>query len=802
MKISVNWLRRLVEVDWDAAEIARRLTLSGLEVEEVESRSTPLPGVVVARVLEAWRHPNADKLQLARVDTGTEQLTVVCGAPNCRPGLTVALATPGAVLPGDFVIKKAKIRGEESFGMLCSERELGLSAESDGILELESGLAPGMALTTALALEDTVLHTSPTANRGDMLSHLGVAREVAALAGVALRPPPTEIPAVAGDDAVSVEIADAERCARYVGRVVRGLRVGPSPLWVRRLLESVGVRAINNLVDVTNFVLMELGQPLHAFDLRDLRGPRIVVRRAVSGERMTTLDGIERTCIEDDLLICDAERPVALAGVMGGLDSEVKADTTDVFLESAWFLPTGVRATSRRLGLRSDSSQRFERGVDPLATRAAADRAVRLMIELSASGSSPRASSVVTDRVAREVPRALVRYAPAQAERLLGVAIDAGTQRVALGRLGFEVDVPPADGPDPRWSVRAPGWRPDVAESADLVEEVARFVGFDAIPTPPARLTFATGEGLARDKRIRQLRRGLATRGFHQALNYPFLSTELLAPFGGPPPLALQNPLSEDLRVLRTSMLPRLVANAAHNERHGQLDFGAFEIGRVFLPGPAAGEMPTEIERLGLVWGGQTSGHWSGGRRPVDFFDLKGEVERVVRQCRPDVALTFEALSTTVWLHPGVAATVRLDGRSIGVVGQLHPRLGRTLGLGGPLFVAELDLGPLVDTAPAVVRFADFQRLPAVRRDVALQLPKGTRAADVLNAVAGLGVQVIDNVEIFDVYEGESVGAGHFSLGLTITYRAPDRTLTDDEVSATQSALVGHLVERFGGVQR
>jgi phenylalanyl-tRNA synthetase beta chain len=660
----------------------------------------------------------------------------------------------------------------------------------------------GQDLAIALALSDEIMHTSPTANRGDMLSHLGVAREVAALAGIGLRPPPVEVTAIVGEDAVPVTIEDPERCARYVGRVIRGLAVGQSPLWMRRLLESVGVRAINNLVDVTNFVLMELGQPLHAFDLRDLRGPRVVVRRARAGEPMSTLDGVERACLNDDLLICDAERPVALAGVMGGLDSEVKVDTTDVFLESAWFLPTGVRATSRRLGLRSESSQRFERGVDSTITRLAADRAVRLMIELSAPGSAPAASAVVTDVVAREVPRAVVQYAPTQAERLLGVAIDPGTQRVALSRLGFEVDVPPADGEEKRWRVRAPGWRPDVAEGADLVEEVARFVGFDAIPTPPARLTLAGGEGLARDRRIRQLRRGLATRGFHQALNYPFLSREMLAPFGGPEPLALQNPLSEDLRVLRTSMVPRLVANAAHNERHGQADFGAFELGRVFLPAGSLAEMPTEVERLGLVWIGQTGGHWSGGRRPVDFFDAKGEVERVVGQCRPDAVLRLEATASPEWLHPGVAATVLLDDRPIGLVGQLHPRLARELGLNGALFVAELDLGPLVDLAPTPARFVDFSRLPAVRRDVALRLPKGTLAADVLASVAALNVQVIDNVEIFDVYEGESVGAGHFSLGLTVTYRAPDRTLTDDEVGAAQAALVAHLVERFGGLQR
>ena len=517
MKISVNWLRRYVEVDWDAAEIARRLTLSGLEVEDLEPRTVSLPGVVVGRVLETWRHPNADKLQLARVDTGAEHLTVVCGAPNCRSGLTVALAIPGAQLPGGLEIRKAKIRGEESSGMLCSERELGLSTQSDGILELDSNLSLGCDLAAALRLDDHVLHTSPTANRGDLLSHVGVAREVAALAGAALRLPETEIGALSGTEAVAVTIEDAERCARYVGRIVRGLRVGQSPLWMRRLLESVGVRSINNLVDVTNFVLMEVGQPLHAFDLRDLRGPSVRVRRAAAGERMPTLDRVERVFTTEDLLICDSERPVALAGIMGGLDSEVKDDTTDLFLESAWFLPTGVRATSRRLGLRSESSHRFERGVDHEWTGKSADRAVRLLLELSAPGSSPTASAVATDIIARDVGRAVIAYRPRQAERLLGTPIDAATQRVALARLGFETDIESAEGADGRWKVRVPAWRSDLSEPADLVEEVARFVGFDTIPTPPARLTFARGEGLARDHRLRGVRRMLADRGFHQA---------------------------------------------------------------------------------------------------------------------------------------------------------------------------------------------------------------------------------------------------------------------------------------------
>ena len=807
MKISVNWLRRYVDVAWDANEIARRLTESGLEVEEIEHRTVNLPGVVIGRVLEALRHPNADKLQLARVDVGAEVLSIVCGAPNCRAGLTVAVALVGAKLPGDFEIKKAKIRGQESFGMLCSERELALSTESDGIMELDGGLTLGADLAGALGLDDIVLHTAPTANRGDMLSHVGVAREVAALAGVPLRLPAVELPVDEADERVPVEIADAERCARYVGRLVRGLGVCPSPLWMRRLLESVGVRPINNLVDVTNFVLMELGQPLHAFDVRDLQGPAIRVRRAVAGEVMATLDGTDRTLTADDLLICDAERPVALAGVMGGANSEVKPDTRDVFVESAWFLPPGVRTTSRRLGLRSESSQRFERGVDFQGTRFAADRALSLMVELSAPGTSPRISGATTDVIARDVPRKVVSYAPSRAERLLGTPVDPTTQRVALSRFGFQVDIPAvAEGAAAQWQVTVPGWRHDVAETADLIEEIARFVGLDALPAAPARLTFGTGEGLARDKRIRLLRRTLATRGFHQCLNYPFMSRELLAPFDEGAPLSLQNPLGEDLRFLRTRMLPRLVANAAHNERHGAKDFRGFEVGRVFHPNGPVDALPTEIERVGIVWAGETGRHFGGGKRAADFFDLKGLVDDLLRQFRPDATATWEATSAFPWLHPGVGAEVRLGETVVGLVGQLHPGLARTLDLGGALFVAELDLEPLVGRAVVPTRFVDFTRLPAVTRDLALLLAKSVRAADVLAAVRVVQlrdrVQVIDNAEIFDVYESDSVGAGRYSLGLTITYRAPNRTLTDEEVQSAHAGVVAHLTERFGASQR
>jgi len=804
MKLSVAWLKTLAPVAWDADEIARRLTLAGLEIEGIERRRVAAEGVVVGRVLEARPHPNADKLRVARVDSGQGVLDIVCGAPNCRADLTVALAMIGARLPGGLEIKRAKIRGEESFGMLCSGTELGLSSDSDGILELDPGLVVGQSLQAALNLDDDVLDASPTANRGDLLSHLGVARELAALAGVALLRPDTAVASSpSGANAVvPVRIASPERCGRYVGRVVEGLRVAPSPLWMRRRLESVGIRPINGLVDVTNFVLMEYGQPLHAFDLDALRGPSIEVRRAAPGERMSTLDGVERTLDTSDLLVCDAEGPVALAGIMGGLDSEIRDTTTRVFLESAHFEPTGVRATSRRLGLRSESSQRFERGVDPEIAREASDRAVRLFVEV-AGGPQTVVSSVVTEARAQSAPRTFVDFAPSHTRRRLGASIDPGTQRVALGRFGFDVEVSGEASDDP-WKVGVPTWRPDVAESADLVEEIARFVGFDVIPTPPARISSNTRVGHAREARLRTVRALLLDAGFDQALNYPFLSPELLGRFDSSETWRLVNPLSDDLRVLRTTLLARLVANAAHNTRHGHGDVRLFETGRVFLNASREpqGVEPREVERLGLVLGGHLPAHWSAARRAVDFYDLKGVVEGLLQQGGVDT-VTWSSQDLPGFLHPGAAACLRgADGVYLGVLGELHPVLVRHFDFEQAPIVAELDLAPLLDGEDAVRRFVDFARFPVVRRDLALLVERALPAGRVLEEIRAARIDYFDDATVFDVYEGEGVSEGKKSLGLTLTWRASDRTLTDDEVTRAQARVVECLGAAFGATLR
>ena len=798
MKVSLNWLRRYVDIPWGIDELSHRLTMTGLEIDGVTEIAPAFTGVTVARVLDVRPHPDADRLRIATVDTGAEQTDVVCGASNCRGGLTIAYARVGARLAGGLKIKKAKIRGVVSLGMLCSEDELGLATErAPGILELAGDLALGANLEDALPIADTVLDIAVTANRGDCFSHFGVAREIAAITGGELRHPETELAALTTGEAVPVEIRDAERCARYVGRVVRGLGVAESPFWMRRLLSAVGVRPISNLVDVTNFVMMELGQPLHAFDLGDVRGGRVVVRVAEAGEKMATLDGTEREFTADDLLICDGEGPVAVAGVMGGLDSEIKDHTTDVLLESAWFHPSTVRLTSRRLGLKSESSHRFERFVDPGNTLNAANRALRLFCELSAPGTSPQVVETYTDNQARTVRRPEIRYVPGVATRLLGLEIPADTQIDALERLGFE-RVGDLD-PGPGWVVRVPSWRGEVHEPADLVEEVARLHGFDAIPTPPPRLTAGAGTtpNRAREARLRRLRHFLTGRGLNQALNYSFLGTDALALFDQPAPLELLNPLSEDQRALRTVLAARLVHNAAHNVRHGHPDVGLFEVGKVFHA-REVGTQPQETERLGLVLTGRAQAHFSGGRE-LDFFDLKGLVEDLVTTTGR--TLTVEPTKVP-WLHPGATARVFADGVEFGVCGLLHPRLQRAFDVTVAVAVAELDLEPLVGQATEVTRFVDFGRQPATSRDVALQIQDLTLSSQVLTAIGESGIDEIDSVEVFDVYRSESMAPGTYSLGLRIIYRADDRTLTDDEVNETHRRLVGQLESAFGATAR
>ncbi|RMG89038.1 MAG: phenylalanine--tRNA ligase subunit beta [Candidatus Dadabacteria bacterium] len=798
MRVPVSWLKEYVEFDLGPEALAERLTMAGLEVGAVERRGEGIEGVVVAQILEKGRHPNADRLSLCRVTDGAETYEIVCGATNMAAGDKVALARVGARLPGGFKIKKTKIRGQVSYGMMCSERELGLGEDHSGILILPADAPVGADLLEYLGLPETVIEVEITPNRPDCLSVVGVAREVAALTGAALRVPeprvPEEGPAVG--ELTSVEIRDPDLCHRYAARVIRGVRVGPSPLWLRRRLEACGVRSINNVVDVTNYVLLELGHPLHAFDRNRLVEGRIVVQRARDGERFTTLDGQERELDADTLVICDAERPVALAGVMGGENSEVEPDTTDVLLESAWFLPSNIRRTSRRLGLRTEASYRFERGTDIEGLLRALDRATELIVQL-AGGTVARG---VYDAYPTRHEPARVRLRYDRVRGLLGTEIRADEVRTILTSLGMAEEGADAESV----TVRVPTHRVDLEREVDLIEEVARIHGYERIPTTLPRVPMRPDPAPARRRAANRARDLLAGQGYYEAVclsfGDPADDDRLGLPAEDPRRrhVILANPLGRDSSALRTTLVPGLLRSLARNQRRQVRSARLFEVGRTFHP--REGEaLPDETLRVAAVAAGARDPlAWWSGDEAVDFFDAKGALETLLTGFGLG-SLRFVPAPELSWLHPGRAARVEAEGRALGWVGEFHPgRLG-AWDLEGPVAGFEVDLDAVLGLAREPGAFPGLPRYPAVQRDLAILVdPARARAQDVVDAVWSAGSPLVRDVEIFDVYRGERIPEGLVSLALRLTYRADDRTLTDEEVRAEEARVLESLAARTG----
>jgi phenylalanyl-tRNA synthetase beta chain len=806
MRISTTWLAEYVDLP-PVEELARRLTAVGLEVEAVERTGGNLGGVVAARIVAAERHPNAEKLSVTRVDAGSgEPLQVVCGAKNWKVGDVVPLATVGTTLPGGQRIEKAKLRGVESSGMLCSALELGLSEEASGLLLLDGGVAPGTPVAAALGLEDVLLEVNVTPNRPDALSHLGIAREVAAIVGAKVRMPAPELAEGGGpaSDAVKVRIEAPEKCARYAARVVEGVRIGPSPAWLARRLESCGVRSINNVVDATNFVLLELGHPLHAFDLEKVAGREIVVRTARPGERMTTLDGKERVLDPDDLLIADRDRGSALAGVMGGGDSEISQGTTRVLLESAWFQPATVRRTSRRHGLKTEASYRFERGADPGMVIPAADRCAALIAKLA--GGTVRKG--IVDAHPRQVSAPEVRLRWRRPAELLGMDVGREDARRILSGLGFEERDADAEGA----TFRVPSWRVDVDIEEDLVEEIVRTKGYDAIPeTLPANAVETPAE--PRDAQaLARLRGALEAAGFAEAVNFSFVSGQDLEAFGGKggaPVVRLQNPISADMAVMRTTLVPSLLRNAASNRRQRVDDVRLYEIARVYGPNPAFGggrdEPSSEPLRVaGVLLGRRSPVGWSVPADAADFHDAKEAVSAALGALGIPGA-RWEAVGGP-WLHPRHSARVlaptggaRADA-VLGVVGEIHPRVAAAFELPRGVLAFELDADALLASADLAPQYRPIPRFPAVLRDLAVVVRDEVRAADVLAAVRE--EPLVEEATVFDVYRGAPIPAGKKNLALAIRYRASGRTLTDAEADEAHGAIVQRLASRLGAELR
>ncbi len=784
MQFSEAWLKSLVDPKLPTAELGHLLTMAGLEVEALEPAAPAFTRVVVAEILSAEKHPNADRLQVCQVNVGeAAPLTIVCGAPNARAGLKTACALVGAQLPGDFQIKQAKVRSVESFGMLCSAKELGLSAEAAGIMELHADAPVGAALRDWLDLDDHLITLKLTPNRGDCLSVLGIAREVAALTGTALEGVDCSAVAAQVADAYSVVIEHAAGCPRYVGRVIRGIDPrAATPAWMVRRLERSGLRAIHPVVDVTNYVLLELGQPMHGFDLARLQGP-IQARLARAGEKLELLNG---ECIEpagDTLVIADDSGPLALAGIMGGNGTGVTEATVDVFLEAAHFAPDAIAGRARRHGLSTDSSHRFERGVDPELPRFAMERATRLILDICGGQCGP-----LVEAGPGAAAKAPVEFRPARARRILGFDLDDGAMLGILARLGMSVE-PSGDG----FRVQSPSHRFDISREVDLIEEVARIHGYDAIPAVALRGDHAmlpAGEGA---RSVIELKKLLVARGYQENITYSFTSEELDRDFRSQGEiLPLLNPIASQMGVMRGSLLGGLVQSLRHNLNHGQERLRIFEAGRAFIS-VAAQDQPQRI--AALAFGACRPEQWGERARPVDFFDLRADLDALLHpraaEYRPGVHPA---------LHPGQCAQVLLNGAAIGWIGSLHPRLTQKYGFAKAPVLFEIDLMPLVEQAAP--RYQGLARFPAVRRDLAVVVDAALPLGDILTAVGAVKPALVADFACFDVYQGQGVEQGKKSLAFKMLLQHTEKTLTDSEIEAAVAGVLELLTQRFNATLR
>ncbi len=818
MNVTLKWLKNYIDFEFSASELADRLTMLGIEVESVKQPGAELEGVVVGSVNAIKPHPNADKLVLCQVDIGeTEELQIVCGAPNVREGMHAPVATIGTTLPIGLTIKRAKLRGETSQGMLCSEKELCLAAQlasaynkaedAAGLMELSTDIPIGTPLVTALGLDDTLFELEITPNRPDCLSLIGVAREIRAETGNPLKLPHVDFSEDGTDvrEVTSVTIEAPDLCPRYAARVIRGVKIGQSPAWLQQRLESVGIGVINNIVDITNFVLMEYGQPLHAFDYHKLAENRIVVRRAGAGETLTTLDEEDRKLTLDMLVIADAEKPVALAGVMGGYDSEITEATCDVLLESAYFNPSSIRATAKALGMSTEASYRFERGADPGIVLAALDRAAQLITEL-AGGTICKG---IVDVYPGKQPLTEIQLRPKRVNFVLGTGLESSEMHDILTRLGFNVKANPVTSifrsrsSDDSYRVIVPTFRSDITREIDLIEEIARVYGYDNIPT-----TLPKGDipVPAPDRKVevrRRIKQFLLAAGMMEAVNYSFSDPNSFDKirFAADNPLRntlpLQNPLSPEMSVLRTTLLPGLLDNAQRNRNHQIDTIALFEIGSVFI----SNSRQQEPERVSGVLAGQVGdGVSSNPYRHPDFYDIKGFIEGVLEVCGVSDYTLQKTIAPT--FHPGRNAAVLFGRRQIGIFGEAHPAVLENYDLPYKAYLFELDMEALTDAAIFAKRFEPISVYPKVERDLAIVVDKETLSDMPTELIYKTGGELVESVRLFDVYEGEQVPEGKKSLAYAITYLSASETLTDKAVNALHDKIVKRLNQELGAELR
>lgn len=800
MKVPLKWLKEYVDITLPPAELADRLTMAGFEAKVTQVTGGKWENIVVGQIVAVNPHPNADRLRLPTVDLGTEQQTVVCGAPNLQIGDKVAFARVGAELidghSGQLIrLKSAKIRGVESSGMVCSEKELGISDEHEGIMVLPPEAPIGIPLADYLG--DIIFDLDVTPNRPDSLCVIGIAREVAALTGQSLHPPEVsyEEATLPIDQQISIEIADPDLCSRYCASLIMGIKIAESPQWMQQRLLACGMRPINNIVDVTNYVMLELGQPLHAFDYQKIKGKKIIVRRASDGEIIVSLDGVERTLSRDMLVIADEERAVAIAGVMGGANSEVTEDTTSILLESANFNPASIHYTGRQLSLPSEACMRFERGIRPELTIPALKRATQLMLQFAGGQAAKGVADVYPGKRDQEP----ILISADKVKHHLGVEFNLDQIVGTLTSLGFECQ--PADSPSEVW-VTAPYWRSDIQQAVDLIEEVARIIGYDKIPTTMLSQPIPQqnpGPILALERKIRD---GLVGYGFQEVITYSLTSLEILNKLTPaarpiePTPLRLANPMTAEQEYLRPNLRVNLLAVLAANQRHEEGGIRLFELGKIYLPRPK--DLPYEPEILcGLLSGARLEKSWQGDGGSLDFFDAKGVIEGLFNQL--GVVASFEP-SDDESLHPAKQAAIVVSGNRLGVIGELHPKVAEAFDIAETAYLFEIHVTDLLPFTLGHKMFQPIPRFPSTVRDIALLVDTSVSHQQVLEIINSFSL--VKQVTVFDVYSGKQVPTGKKSLAYRITYQSPTHTLTDEEVNKVQQQILSKLSQQLGATLR
>ncbi len=798
MKVSLNWLKTYIPFDIDASDLAEDLTMAGLEVEALYNRFEYLDGIVTGRVADIQPHPKADKLKICRVDIGTKTVSVVCGAPNVAIDHKYPCALPGTRLPGGLTVEKTKIRNVDSEGMLCSEAELRLGDDHSGLMKLDSGTSEGTPIGQALGISDIVFEIGLTPNRPDCLSFIGVAREVSALTGKPLNLPETAPPKNSGqiNEFTSITIKNPQLCPRYTARLLTDVKVAPSPFWLQDRLLSIGLKPINNIVDITNYIMMETGQPLHAFDFDRLAKHRIVVQTANPGDPFTTLDGKEHKLTDDTLMICDAEKPVAVAGVMGGENSEISDSTARVLIESACFNPVSIRKTAKRLGVNSDASHRFERGVDPEGTVYALERAACLMAEVSGA---TIISGVIDEHPIPSEPQP-IELNTSKTNLHLGTALTQAEMQRFLESVGFSVT--PLD-PE-NLSVVAPTFRVDVSRPEDLMEEVARLWGYNNIVTtfPKTSTQSRVPERTLSLKEI--IKDQMAGFGFAEAINYSFTSKascdrlRLPAAAERRRMLDVLNPLSEEQAVMRTSLIPGLLEAMGKNLSHQVKNLRLFEVGKIFLS-KGQDQLPEEVETLSALWTGlRTPTTWQIQPEACDFYDLKGVVESLLASLYLDNS-SFSTLPAEAchYTRVGHSARIQIGATDIGRIGEVHPQVLETYDLKQTAFIFEINLDRLIPLIPEVKMFSAIPKFPAVSRDVTLILDNFILAGDIVNSIRKLDESLLENVHIFDLYSGDPIPKGKKSISMRLTYRSATETLSDQAVNRIHGHITDHLIKTF-----